>query len=421
MKKTITIILIFACIMTALVSCGKAQSDNSGKASTTDASGVDPLPGGEGAITSDYFAVALISRGEPLADGQTDEFRASFDKAAEALALRPENIYGIRDEFPDEASFLETVSELADKKCPLIFTADRSLMDYTGAAAEKYPDIQFVNFGGYLTNDTNLINRRVRLYQASYLCGIAAAFRTLETNGGAVGYVCDGTDAEDRANVNAFALGVQAAVGPLDMEMPVMLRIVQPDHQPGEEEAAANELLQSGCTVIGGLTENSEYLNAVVQAGAKGTACGGGTEAVPPETLIASAVFDHSGYFEKVVSAVMSGHRESIDKTPGDFADGELSLSASLDGESDVKAKALIDVVTGLLTDREWDVFCGRTILYDFQERKIVVSQFEEKTETDRNDYPITAPDGSIDDGVLFETMDYYVYGIISGSDDSQY
>ena len=410
MKKLLIILLVLSLAL-SLASCGNTTNGGSSAETTTaPPPGGEPVPGENGVVTDPgRLRVGIVYATDPESDPASAREKDSFDRAAETFGLAEENIYEACGGFYDDSGFLEAVGEMASGGCAVVFTADRSLMKYTASAAEKYPDVTFCNLGGYMTNGGNLKNHRQRLYQAAYLCGMTAAYKNESVENGRLGYICGGRSAVDRACANAFVLGAQAWTNHLDTDITVYLVTASPE----EEISAAKTLIESGCTFVGGCTPESLYLEALAEAGIPGSGAYLALDAEKYPALTASATVDTAPYYLSVLEAVAAGQRDGISNSFGGFDGKEVGFQSDVgSSETDAAFTDALDKVAARFADGSWDVFCGRALDFDTQAGSATVSDREAPIYKTSGAQAHQTAYGSLDDGVIFETMDYFVFGV---------
>ena len=145
--------------------------------------------------------------------GYTFAHHNGITKAMDSLGMSTKDDLFIVDNVPeDDEKVKAAIDTLAGKGCNIIFGISFGYINAFDEAAKEYPDIIFSHATGYLSNDTNFNNYFGRIYQARYLAGIAAGYKSVELGNNNVGYVSAwGTEyAETCSGINAFTLGVQS-------------------------------------------------------------------------------------------------------------------------------------------------------------------------------------------------------------------
>ena len=210
MKKLLSLIVASAVMCTALLTgCGAAATDESSSNG-----------GSDGSIT--VGAIYINSQNDTA--GYTYAHHKGITTAMENLGLSTDTNLKIIDNVPEDDEQVRTaIEQLAGQGCNIIFGISFGYLNAFAEAAEEYPDIVFCHATGYLSNDTNFNNYFGRIYQARYLSGIAAGYKSLEISNNNIGYVSvfslsEVSDSvtikglkyelEDERLNNAFPLGV---------------------------------------------------------------------------------------------------------------------------------------------------------------------------------------------------------------------
>jgi basic membrane protein A len=185
----------------------------------------------------------------------------------------------------------------------IIFGTTFGYMDPMAEMAPDYPDTIFEHCSGFRTEE-NMGRYYGRLYQARYLCGVAAGLLT-ETN--QMGYVAAFPIPELIRQLNAFMLGARS-VNP-DVSMSV--RWTNEWVNPSGVTQAVNELTDNGADVI----NNQQTTTAAVETAASNEAW-----AFTYTTSMAeaggdyygsSAVFNWEEFYRPTLEAVNNGNWES--------------------------------------------------------------------------------------------------------------
>ena len=207
MKKLISMLVTAALAITsvfALAGCNSAKETGNG------------TEGGNGA--SDFKVGAIYINSQNDTAGYTYAHHHGITEAMKQVGLDPAKDLFIVDNVPeDDEKVKQAIDQLAGNGCNIIFGISFGYINAMEEKAKEYPDIIFSHATGYLSNDKNFNNYFGRIYQARYLAGIAAGYKSLATGNNNIGYVSAwGTEyAETCSGINGFALGV-LAVNPDD-------------------------------------------------------------------------------------------------------------------------------------------------------------------------------------------------------------
>jgi basic membrane protein A len=142
----------------------------------------------------------------------------------------------------------------------VIFGTTFGYMDPMHSLAPDYPDVTFEHCSGFKTRE-NMGRYYGRLYQARYLCGVAAGLLT-ETN--QLGYVAAFPIPELIRQINAFVLGARA----VNPEVTADVRWTNSWVDPPAVTQAVNALTNNGADVI----NNHQTTTAATQTAAENEA-----------------------------------------------------------------------------------------------------------------------------------------------------
>lgn len=314
------------------------------------------------------FIIGVICEGNKR---EPEGFEAShieaINAAAEDLGV---STVRISDEVTGDTSVRNAVDELAEYGCDVIFDVDFDHMEAFAAAAEEYPDIAFCQYGGYLHNDTNLISYGGRMYQASYLSGIAEGYRTLASGSNETEYVTFEEAGPSHMNsmINAFALGVQA----VNPNATVDVQIVEQ---------------QDGPVVI----DNSELYTYPVE--------------------------DLRSFYETAISTSMyeASASEFVSNMGGDYygslSDGYVGIS-ELSSVCPAEVPEAIALTSDLIQSGQWDVFSGTALSFSGDAGSVSVAMNPSDIEDTDGNTVVEAGETSLPDTVIRAYMNYYVEGV---------
>lgn len=338
MKRILTLVLALI-MMFALVLTGCSNADQAG----------------EKKVKAGFIYIG------PAADGG---FSTSHDVARKALEteLGIETIY--KELVPQGAEMEDVIDNMVDQGCNVIFGCSFGYMEHMKVKAAEYPDVIFLHCSGYESNDTNFANYFGRIYQARFLSGLAAG---LATKSNQIGYVAAMAIPEVVRGMNAFALGVQTANPNATVE--VMWTGDWVDAIKAKE--AANTLISKGCDVIAQHQDATSPQQAAEEANIYSVGYHCDMIGVAPNANIASAVWNWTPYYKKVIQSIIDGKYEN-ENYWGGMDEGVIDVVLTKNAPEG--AKALVDEYKTKLADGSWDVFTGP--LTDNQ-GNIVVAQGE--------------------------------------------
>ena len=405
MKKIIALLMALVLVL-GLAACGSSAP------AATEAPAADEAP----AAAEDQLKVgAIYINSKNDTAGYTFAHHNGIVTAMNELGLDPATQLVIVDEVPeDDEQVLAAIDTLVGEGADIIFGISFGYLNAMQAAAEEYTDVIFSHGTGYLCNDTNFNNYFGRAYQARYLSGIAAGFKSLELGNNNVGYVAAyGTEyAETASGINGFAMGV-LAVNP---EATIYVKTLGAWADEVNEAAFANELIDSyGCGVIAQHCDSAQPQIAAENKGVFG--CGYNSDMTPdaPKAHLTAAIWNWNVYYRTAMEAAMAcGDASNFVATMGSpayyggLAEGFVDVSPLSENCAAGTAEA-IEAVKALIISGEWDVFSGV---------KLVIAAdgtytMEDAALVDNNGNEIVAAGGaSVEDGVITGTMNYFVEGV---------
>ena len=195
MRKLVSLVLTAAF---AVTSCLSLAGCSGNPAATTAAA---TTKAGESAQESkkpdeSVPATASIKVGAIYINSQNDTAGYTFahhkgiTEGMKQLGLDPSKDLYIVDNVPeDDEKVKQAIDQLAGDGCNIIFGISFGYINAMEEKAAEYPDIIFSHATGYKSNDKNFNNYFGRIYQARYLSGIAAGYKSLALKNDNIGYV----------------------------------------------------------------------------------------------------------------------------------------------------------------------------------------------------------------------------------------
>ena len=395
MKKILALVMALVLVL-SLAACGSGEDKNASAA-------------------ADFKVGAIYINSKNDTAGYTFAHHNGITTAMKELGLDPASQLVIVDEVPeDKEQVLAAIDTLVGEGAKIIFGISFGYIDAMEEAANEYPDVIFSHATGYKSNSTNFNNYFGRAYQARYLAGIAAGLKSLEMQNNNVGYVAAyGTEyAETASGINGFALGV-LAVNP---DATIYVKNLGAWADEVNEAAFAVELIESyGCGVISQHCDSAQPQIAAENAGIFG--CGYNSDMTPdaPKAHLTAAIWNWNVYYRTAMEAAMNcGTADKFISTMGSSAyygglkEGFVDVSPLSDNCSANTAKA-ISTVKEMIISGEWDVFSGTKL-------EIGADGSVTKVAADLLDNTgvviVAAGEGSVADGVITGTMNYFVAGV---------
>ena len=370
--------------------------------------------GGEAASSFKVGAIYINSKNDTA--GYTYAHHKGITEAMKQCGLDPEKDLYIVDNVPeDDEKVSQAIDQLAGDGCNIIFGISFGYLNAFDEAAKKpeYADIVFSHATGYLSNDSNFNNYFGRIYQARYLAGIAAGYKSLALGNNEIGYVSAwGTEyAETCSGINAFALGAQS-VNP-DAHVNVYEIYTWGDQE--KERQAAEILIDTyGCCVI---AQHCDSAQPQIVANEKGVfGCGYNSDMTKeaPESHLCASVWNWDVYYATAIKAAMEDHTTFMTKV-GNYYEG---LNAGLVGVSELsannepEAQEAIDLATDLMKSGNWDVFSGVKLSFSGEKGAVTMAQADADLVDNTGAVIVAAGGASVDDGVIQGSMNYYVEGV---------
>ena len=370
--------------------------------------------GGEAASSFKVGAIYINSKNDTA--GYTYAHHKGITEAMKQCGLDPEKDLYIVDNVPeDDEKVSQAIDQLAGDGCNIIFGISFGYLNAFDEAAKKpeYADIVFSHATGYLSNDSNFNNYFGRIYQARYLAGIAAGYKSLALGNNEIGYVSAwGTEyAETCSGINAFALGAQS-VNP-DAHVDVYEIYTWGDQE--KERQAAEILIDTyGCCVI---AQHCDSAQPQIVANEKGVfGCGYNSDMTKeaPESHLCAPVWNWDVYYATAIKAAMEDHTTFMTKV-GNYYEG---LNAGLVGVSELsannepEAQEAIDLATDLMKSGNWDVFSGVKLSFSGEKGAVTMAQADADLVDNTGAVIVAAGGASVDDGVIQGSMNYYVEGV---------
>ena len=366
----------------------------------------------------DFLVGMVVYESKRSESGYTYTHIQAVTEAMEAVGLDPDADLKIRDNITDtDIPLRDSVEELVVSGCDIIFGTS-SEYDVTFAElAEQYPDVVFCNAGGVLSNTTNFNNYAGRVYQAFYLAGIAAGYKSLETDNNSLGFVSYwGEEHSDTcSDVNAFTLGVRS----VNPGASVYVYSIDSWSDPDAEYHAAQTLASRyHCGIIAQDCDSNEPLLLAEADGLFG--CGYGYDMTDdaPEAHLTAPMISWDIYYQLALSAAMneSSASEFVGNVGGNYfgglADGFVSVTL-LSGNNAPEAEEAITLATDLMISGQWDVFSGTALEFSGEAGNVTVEQVRRALMDNENLIIVDGGDSSVGDIEIRGFMDHYVNGVI--------
>jgi len=289
-------------------------------------------------------------------------------------------------EGPDSA---RVIRELAKQGNEIIFTTSFGYMDHTIKVAKEFPNVKFEHITGY-KRSPNVATGNIRFYEGRYVQGVVAG---LMTKSNKIGYLASFPIPEVIQGINAFGIGLRS----VNPKAEVSVIWVNSWYDPVKEADAAKVHIAEGADILAQHTDSPAMLQTAQKAGVHGFGQSSDMKAFAPKAQLFSSVNNWGPYYISKIQQLMDGKwstGEGPDYWAGNtwvgMADDYLVLSPFENMPSDVAdaaTKAAADIKSG--------------------KNKIFTGPIKD------NSGKIRVPAGkTLNDGELFQTLDYYVDGI---------
>ena len=289
-------------------------------------------------------------------------------------------------EGPDSA---RVIRELAKQGNEIIFTTSFGYMDHTIKVAKEFPNVKFEHITGY-KRSPNVATGNIRFYEGRYVQGVVAG---LMTKSNKIGYLASFPIPEVIQGINAFGIGLRS----VNPKAEVSVIWVNSWYDPVKEADAAKVHIAEGADILAQHTDSPAMLQTAQKAGVHGFGQSSDMKAFAPKAQLFSSVNNWGPYYISKIQQMMDGKwstGEGPDHWAGNtwvgMADDYLVLSPFENMPSDVAAaaaKAAADIKSG--------------------KNKIFTGPIKD------NSGKVRVPAGkTLNDGELFQTLDYYVDGI---------
>lgn len=367
----------------------------------------------------DDFLVGVILYGDKDDEsGWTYEHLQGLTQAMEDLGLSPDTDLKIRDGIIDaDMALRANVEDLVVMGCDIIFGVSYEYADTFCELAEQYPDVVFCDAYGVLSNDTNYNNYSARNYQAFYLAGIAAGYKSAETGNNSLGFVTSWgiKHCETCSDVNAFLLGARS----VNPDAVVYVYPVDSWGDPDAEHRAAQTLVSRyHCGLIAQDCDSNEPQLLAEEEDL--FSCGYLTDMTEdaPEAHLTAPVINWNVYYQLALSTAMneSSAQEFVSNISGNyfgtFEDDFLGLSPLTDN-NEPEAQEAIDLAMELMLSGQWDVFSGTALVFEGEAGSVTVTMVPCELEDEEGEVVAEAGAPSLSYADLRGYMNSWLDGVI--------
>jgi basic membrane protein A len=265
--------------------------------------------------------------------------------AVQALGVETAYIENVAENSDSETA----IRNLIDQGCNVIYTTSFGFMDWTIKVAKDFPNVKFGHCSGYMLAD-NVSTYFGKIYQARYLSGIAAGYKTKVNR---IGYVAALPIPEVIRGINAFTLGVQSVNPNATVE------VIWTDtwYDPALEKQAAVELLDRGVDVIAQHQNTTSPQIAAQERGAAAIGYNVSTPNAAPRAYLTAPLFHWDVFYVDDVKHVLAGDWTSRAYWEG-FSNGTVTLDA-LTANNDPRSASAIADAEAKIRSGSFDPFTG--------------------------------------------------------------
>jgi len=393
MKKLLSMLMVFAMVL----SCGFMFAACSNNGSSED----------------DFIVGAIYINSQNDTAGYTYAHHKGITQAIEAMGLSTDKNLKIVDNVSeDDEQVSAAIDQLAGQGCDIIFGISFGYLNAFDAKAKEYPDIIFSHATGYLSNDKNFNNYFGRIYQARYLAGIAAGYKSLELGNNNIGYVSAwGTEyAETCSGINAFTLGAQA----VNPNAVVHVNQISTWGDESLERQAAEVLIDTyNCCVIAQHCDSAQPQLVAAEKGVFGCGYNSDMTEQAPDAHLTAPVWNWKVYYQFAMETAKNDPANFVSTVGnyyGGLKEGFVGISDLTKNCPEATATA-IAAAKDLMVNGEWDVFSGVKLSFDASGN---VTKADAALKTNDGTVVVEAGGASVEDGVIQGSMNYYVEGVIA-------
>lgn len=215
----------------------------------------------------------------------------------EALGAKVETVFV--ENIPEGPESQRTFEDLARRGNQLIFGTSFGYMDQMVAAAERYPDVKFMNATGFKTA-ANLGTYMIMADEARYLEGMVAASAS---KNGQIGFVAAFPIPEVLRHINSFTLGARS----INADATVRVVWTSTWYDPNIERQAAESLVAAGVDVLAQYQDTPATGQVAQEAGIKWTGFNADMSSFAPEAWLTGTVWNWGPIYIDAAKAVLDG------------------------------------------------------------------------------------------------------------------
>jgi basic membrane protein A len=268
-----------------LAACGRDQP----------ATGPTPTGGATTPATEAEFLVAFAHVGPVSDQGWTwthDQGRLAVeDKFPNVRTVTVENV-----PYSEEATI--TFQQFIDQGAKFVISS-ADYLDFLYPVVDANPDVPFLELGA-TRSTANLVPYYVKIWEPSFLVGMAAGLLT-KTN--RLGFVGAFPIPRVMATLNTFAMGARS-VNPNAVCNVVMINSW---FDPGKARQAAQALVDGGVDFLNGIMDEPAYLQVAEERGVWAAMENTDMRTFGPNAYVTSILFDWREFYVNEVQSVLDG------------------------------------------------------------------------------------------------------------------
>ena len=322
MRKLVSLVLTAAFAVTSCLSLagcsGKTAATTAATTKAGETSQESKTPDGSEPAVANIKVGAIYINSQNDTAGYTYAHHKGITEGMKQVGLDPSKDLYIVDNVPeDDEKVKQAIDQLAGDGCNIIFGISFGYINAMKEKADEYPDIIFSHATGYLSNDKNFNNYFGRIYQARYLSGIAAGYKSLALKNDNIGYVSAwGVEyAETCSGINAFAMGARS----VNPNAKVHVYEISTWGDQEKERQAAQVLIDTyKCCVIGQHCDSAQPQIVANEKGVFGCGYNSDMTKEAPKAHLTAAVWNWSAYYATAMKAAMTD-KSTFMQTVGNY------------------------------------------------------------------------------------------------------
>eukprot|EP01062_Namystynia_karyoxenos_P067529 TRINITY_DN614_c0_g2_i1.p1 TRINITY_DN614_c0_g2~~TRINITY_DN614_c0_g2_i1.p1 ORF type:complete len:1040 (+),score=209.94 TRINITY_DN614_c0_g2_i1:92-3211(+) len=204
----------------------------------------------------------------------------------------------------------EVVERYGRDKWDLVIACSLGFQRAVISAAARYPSTSWVSIADFAAGPPNFATAYIRVYQARYVGGIAAASQTKTKK---IGMVAAHPHPQVTRGLNAFALGVRS----VDTSMWVYVNWVYSWHDKPRDALAAQWLLELGCDTLHAHTNDRDVYSVFMDKGYSAVGYHTDLRDLYSDLMVTSAYFTWHPLYISYADAIMNNRSIPVDSFVG--------------------------------------------------------------------------------------------------------